>query len=113
MALKSGEIPLGYNTSPHSHTFHTPTFIYVTANENSLKLQHRGMELATFFNQPHPLSLWFWTSHTYTLYDFELATPPCSKKANLELKNFFLKINYDNCSAKSPPAESSFIQVAA
>jgi len=31
MALNSGEVPVGYNTLPQSHTFHKPTFMYVTA----------------------------------------------------------------------------------
>jgi len=34
MALKSGEVPEVYNTSSQSHTFHTPTFMYVTAKKN-------------------------------------------------------------------------------
>jgi len=33
-AVKSGEIPVGYTTLSQSHTFHEPTFVYVTANEN-------------------------------------------------------------------------------
>jgi len=41
-----------------------------------------------------------------------LATPPYSKKAHCDLKNFFFKINGDKCSVKSPPAKSSFIYSA-
>jgi len=32
MALKTGEVSVGYNTSSQSHTFHNPKFLYVTAN---------------------------------------------------------------------------------
>jgi len=34
MAVKSGEILRGYNTTSQSHTFLKLTFIYVTAYEN-------------------------------------------------------------------------------
>jgi len=44
MTVKSDEIPLDYNTSFQSHTFHKPTFIYVTASED-IKLQNCYSEL--------------------------------------------------------------------
>jgi len=42
IAVKSGETLLGYNTSSQSHTFHIPTFIYVTGNKR--KLHNRNTE---------------------------------------------------------------------
>jgi len=60
--------------------------VYVTGSENmDYKIATLwALELVTHFS----------TSHTHILYDFELATPPCSNKAKLdhflERKKFFL-----------------------
>jgi len=72
--MVSGETPLGYSTSLESMS-------QPSENVNSkIAVLSFGISLATFFNQPHPNSLWLWASHALLFLESKLRLGYTSSK---------------------------------